>query len=311
MIQHLLTLHQQPIILCQQGAEGSLNSCFSGWLCFWSWPSPGGVWLVWRTHRLCWGCLQTDQSCCCQRGWESESQAQSGEFNSIYEVEPSAGNSWNPISYLLCKEALLATSSTTEFEFFQVNLHIYGPQVIVASNTFCVDPTSKVAKETFENFADMWRYLVNDVIQVAKEILESFKSFSLLGTPATTPLKPSNSRQQHFNSVFQNRDPFTSSSHRNNINQASMYNNSRLQHPVINNINGSQQCLRPGSDMMPPPRRCNSAYMDRGHPDGMVIPGDGVRWQDEQRRPGAPVYPGQWEESLFCFLNVTNWKSLQ
>ena len=29
----------------------------------------------------------------------------------------------------------------------QVNLHIYGPQVIVASNTFCVEPTSKIAKE--------------------------------------------------------------------------------------------------------------------------------------------------------------------
>ena len=98
---------------------------------------------------------------------------------------------------------------------FQVNLHIYGPQVIVASNTFCMDPTSKIAKETFENFCDMWRYLVNDVIQVAKEILESFKSFSLLGAanPATTPLKqqPAPTNRNYFNSVFQNnRDPFSS-----------------------------------------------------------------------------------------------------
>ena len=98
---------------------------------------------------------------------------------------------------------------------FQVNLHIYGPQVIVASNTFCMDPTSKIAKETFENFCDMWRYLVNDVIQVAKEILESFKSFSLLGAanPAATPLKqqPAPTNRNYFNSVFQNnRDPFSS-----------------------------------------------------------------------------------------------------
>jgi hypothetical protein len=26
----------------------------------------------------------------------------------------------------------------------QVNLHIFGPQVVVAANTFCIDPTSKV-----------------------------------------------------------------------------------------------------------------------------------------------------------------------
>ena len=48
----------------------------------------------------------------------------------------------------------------------QVNLHIFGPQVIVSASTFCQDPTSKIAKETFDNFCDMWRYLVNDVIQV-------------------------------------------------------------------------------------------------------------------------------------------------
>ena len=97
-------------------------------------------------------------------------------------------------------------------ESFQVNLHIYGPQVIVAANTFCMDPTSKIAKETFENFCDMWRYLVNDVIQVAKEILESFKSFSLLegGNTCATSLKPPPSNRTYFNSVFQNnRDPFS------------------------------------------------------------------------------------------------------
>ena len=55
-------------------------------------------------------------------------------------------------------------------------MHIYGPQVIVASNTFCAEPTSKIAKDTFENFCEMWRFLVSDVVQVAKDILESFKT---------------------------------------------------------------------------------------------------------------------------------------
>ena len=46
-----------------------------------------------------------------------------------------------------------------------MNLHIFGPQVIVAANTFCAESTSKIAKDTFELFTEMWRYLINDVIQ--------------------------------------------------------------------------------------------------------------------------------------------------
>lgn len=151
-----------------------------------------------------------------------------------------------------------------------------------------MDPTSKIAKETFENFSDMWRYLVNDVIQVAKEILESFKSFSLLegaNTSATGSLKTSPSNRTYNNSVFQhNRDPF------------SVYPVPRTQHrlnnrrppvpgqlapaPILTNANG-----------LGPPRHCapmgrNVGYgQDRGHPDGMQIQENGARWGDtgEQR----------------------------
>ena len=95
----------------------------------------------------------------------------------------------------------------------QVNLHIYGPQVIVASNTFCMDPTSKIAKETFDNFCDMWRYLVNDVIQVAKEILESFKSFSLLGSSTLQPQPAKQTFPQFHNQLPPAGPPFPARSH--------------------------------------------------------------------------------------------------
>ena len=87
-----------------------------------------------------------------------------------------------------------------------------------------MDPTSKIAKEAFENFCDMWRYLVNDVIQVAKEILESFKNFSLHNGPnVTSPstaaqqLKQHTANRNYFNSVFQNPDPFSTYNHRQDI----------------------------------------------------------------------------------------------
>ena len=166
----------------------------------------------------------------------------------------------------------------------QVNLHIYGPQVIVASNTFCMDPTSKIASETFDNFSDMWRYLVNDVIQVAKEILESFKSFSLLGGTASTQPAPN---RTYFNSVFQNRDPFSVSG------PTTSYPSRQRQQRQINTGN-----YRPGHSSLPPQTRMvnselvsRSGYIDRGPPDGMAgmaIGSDG-RW--EERRGNGPSYP--------------------
>ena len=68
--------------------------------------------------------------------------------------------------------------------------------------------------------------------------------------------------------------------------------------PSLNNINGEGMLRPPVNNMMQHTvqRRCNSAFMDRGHPDGMPIAGDSVRWQDEQRRqqqPGHSTYPGQ------------------
>ena len=182
-----------------------------------------------------------------------------------------------------------------------------------------MDPTSKIAKETFENFCDMWRYLVNDVIQVAKEILESFKSFSLLGGANTSsaPLKPSPSTRTYFNSVFQNRDPFSSvypsprhqpQQRLNNVNN-SVYN--RTPAPILtNNVNGQvpsrgQNNITGG--------RSNSVYMDRGHPDGMPLNNE-VRWQgQEDRRPpgsgGHNYSGGKLENGPHSSLSFINYQT--
>ena len=175
---------------------------------------------------------------------------------------------------------------------FQVNLHIYGPQVIVAANTFCMDPTSKIAKETFENFCDMWRYLVNDVIQVAKEILESFKSFSLLegANTSATSLKTSPSNRTYFNSVFQNnRDPFSvyppRTQHRLN-NLASRRPPGQGQPvpaPILTNANGGGGPVRHCAPMGQ--GRSAGYAVDRGHPDGVQIQEDtGARWTEGEQR---------------------------
>ncbi|KAK0095970.1 hypothetical protein PV326_006902 [Microctonus aethiopoides] len=61
-------------------------------------------------------------------------------------------------------------------EFTEINLRIYGPQVVTAAHTLARYPTSKIAKENLEVFADMWQWLMSDVTTVAKDVLELCQS---------------------------------------------------------------------------------------------------------------------------------------
>ncbi len=54
----------------------------------------------------------------------------------------------------------------------QINLHIYGPQVGVAASTLCREPHSKVTKDNFEMFCNMWQHLLMDVIHISKMVAE-------------------------------------------------------------------------------------------------------------------------------------------
>ena len=73
----------------------------------------------------------------------------------------------------------------------QINCHIYGPQVGVAATTYCHDPHSKVAKDNFDTFCQMWKHLVDDVIQIAKQVANQ-TSQQRLGPPDGThsPMAP-------------------------------------------------------------------------------------------------------------------------
>jgi hypothetical protein len=196
----------------------------------------------------------------------------------------------------------------------QVNLHIFGPQVIVASNTFCGEPTSKIAKETFENLCDMWRYLVNDVIQVAKEILESFKGLtashspmlgSLIKSTANNstshlfPLSNNSGQQQQLMPGY--RDPLTMEEEQQQQ-QLIGYNNSisglgQARLVASNNNNGIGSLGRGGGHQSIPRQHYQPPYShsrypaDRGHPDGMSHrSGDGT-WGGGSGYGGGGDFP--------------------
>ncbi|XP_069678069.1 alpha-catulin isoform X1 [Periplaneta americana] len=75
----------------------------------------------------------------------------------------------------VCK--LLRHTATTDMlqvsaKYAEINLRIYGPQVVTAAHTLSIHPTSKIAKENVEVFADMWDALVSDVTAVAKDVVD-------------------------------------------------------------------------------------------------------------------------------------------
>lgn len=47
---------------------------------------------------------------------------------------------------------------------------------MTAAHTLARYPTSKIAKENLEVFADMWQWLMSDVTTVAKDVLELCQS---------------------------------------------------------------------------------------------------------------------------------------
>lgn len=67
------------------------------------------------------------------------------------------------VFYQVCK--LLRHISPTDSlhvqaKYAEINLKIYGPQLAVAARVLCSNPTSKIAKENFDVFSDMWQSLM-------------------------------------------------------------------------------------------------------------------------------------------------------
>ena len=72
----------------------------------------------------------------------------------------------------LIRHVAWTDSSQVRAKHAQINLHIYGPQVGFAANTCCVEPHSMVLKENLEMFCKMWQFLVDDVIQISKQVAD-------------------------------------------------------------------------------------------------------------------------------------------
>ncbi|GFG30469.1 hypothetical protein Cfor_09311 [Coptotermes formosanus] len=71
------------------------------------------------------------------------------------------------LRHIACTDMLQVSA-----KYAEINLRIYGPQVVTAAHTLSIHPTSKIAKENVEVFADMWDALVSDVTAVAKDVVD-------------------------------------------------------------------------------------------------------------------------------------------
>ncbi|XP_047504359.1 alpha-catulin isoform X4 [Pieris napi] len=68
----------------------------------------------------------------------------------------------------------IAMSETLQVsaKFAEINLRIYGPQVVTAARTLAAHPGSAAARENLDVFVDMWAWLLADAARLAKELLD-------------------------------------------------------------------------------------------------------------------------------------------
>lgn len=83
-------------------------------------------------------------------------------------------------------------------KYGEINLKIYGPQVVVAARTLCSNPTSKIAKENLEVFIDMWQSLMDDVAGLANEVAEVVRARALTKPMYMSLPRPGVSRDTQF-----------------------------------------------------------------------------------------------------------------
>ncbi|CAH0724793.1 unnamed protein product, partial [Brenthis ino] len=75
----------------------------------------------------------------------------------------------------VCKLLRHITMSETlqvSAKFAEINLRIYGPQVVTAARTLAAHPSSAAARENLDVFVDMWAWLLADAARLAKELLD-------------------------------------------------------------------------------------------------------------------------------------------
>ncbi|XP_031632491.1 alpha-catulin isoform X2 [Contarinia nasturtii] len=78
----------------------------------------------------------------------------------------------------LLRHIALTETQQTQAKFTEVNLRIYGPQVLTAARALSAHPNSKIAKENLDVFCDMWQWLSGDATSVSKELIETVQAIS-------------------------------------------------------------------------------------------------------------------------------------
>ncbi|KAJ1525956.1 hypothetical protein ONE63_009141 [Megalurothrips usitatus] len=71
------------------------------------------------------------------------------------------------LRHIACTDTLQVNT-----RYAEINLRIYGPQVVTAAHTLAMHPQSKIAREHMEVFSDMWQALMTDVSAACREVIE-------------------------------------------------------------------------------------------------------------------------------------------
>ncbi|XP_062698468.1 alpha-catulin isoform X1 [Aedes albopictus] len=72
----------------------------------------------------------------------------------------------------LLRQIALTETLQVQAKFTEINVRIYGPQVITAARALTSHPESKHAKDNLEVFVDMWQWLSTDVTTITKEVID-------------------------------------------------------------------------------------------------------------------------------------------
>lgn len=72
----------------------------------------------------------------------------------------------------LLRHIAMTETLQVQAKFSEINVRIYGPQVITASKALCSYPASKAMKDNLEVFIDMWQWLTTDLQTISKDILD-------------------------------------------------------------------------------------------------------------------------------------------
>ncbi|XP_060520875.1 alpha-catulin isoform X2 [Cylas formicarius] len=102
-------------------------------------------------------------------------QAVTGDIDRLHRTSDEFQESIDHILEVCKLLRHVAVSETLQVsaKFTEINLRVYGPQVVTAAKTVALHPGSKIAQENLEVFAEMYQWLVSDVTTIVKDVLDT------------------------------------------------------------------------------------------------------------------------------------------